>query len=361
MLDKKCALLLNFTANTYHWGCYGTSLELYETLIEKGYYINYISVTDIQNISPSPESINDFDDIEFANKFYKNNRSILTSAKDADVIISNGEGTLHGLEKPVLNLLYLMYSTRKYFNKPVFLINSSCYPTDGDPPSEPSSTLYGGVLRALNRVVVREARSAEILRDLGVKTKQGFDCLPRFIARRACRQSDANNGPLLLSGGVVMTGESAFTIASVISRSMKPGQTIRYLSGAKNALAPEDMGHAARMREAIPAMEIIVANSMSEWLDQINQASCLISGRFHHTLAAVALNTPIIAFPSNTPKITAICDMLGLSSPISYDAENFDALLEKRLKEVSQGESLRIPSTASRRMLELAARNFEDF
>ena len=31
-MDKPQALLLNFTANTYHWGCYGTSMELWQTL-----------------------------------------------------------------------------------------------------------------------------------------------------------------------------------------------------------------------------------------------------------------------------------------------------------------------------------------
>ena len=37
-MERKNCLLLNFTVDGYHWGCYGTSIELYDSLIERGYY-----------------------------------------------------------------------------------------------------------------------------------------------------------------------------------------------------------------------------------------------------------------------------------------------------------------------------------
>ena len=43
-LNGKKATLLNFTADSYHWGCYGTSIEIYHTLLEKGFYVNTVSV-----------------------------------------------------------------------------------------------------------------------------------------------------------------------------------------------------------------------------------------------------------------------------------------------------------------------------
>ena len=40
-LAAKKALLINFTGSSYHWGCYGTSIEIYHSLIEIYDYHNY--------------------------------------------------------------------------------------------------------------------------------------------------------------------------------------------------------------------------------------------------------------------------------------------------------------------------------
>ncbi|KIA76378.1 hypothetical protein DB43_AK00380 [Parachlamydia acanthamoebae] len=67
---------------------------------------------------------------------------------------------------------------------------------------------------------------------------------------------------------------------------------------------------------------------MEEWLDTINQATFLVSGRFHHSIAAFCLNTPFIALNSNTHKVHAICALLGQAEPLLFsDPELFDHLL----------------------------------
>lgn len=358
MIDKRCAVLVNFTANTYHWGCYGTSMEIYQTLNDLGYYVNWLSNRDVWGLYPSPLLLNNYDDCDFANRVFKGNRTLHTALIEADVIIVNGEGTLHHLDAGPRNLLYLMYAARRYLDKPVHLINHSCHPTGGDPLSEPALSLYGGVLRTLNLVVPRETHSAAILRDLGVTARQGFDCLPRFIDRHGIAAESAEEGPLLLSGGIAMPEAAAHRIASVVARFVRPGQKVRFLSGAKAFPASEDNMHIARMREALPELEVVVARSMSEWLDEINRAACVISGRFHHTLAAATLRTPVITFPSNTPKIDAVCGMLGLDAPIAYDEPNFEGILELRLQELSNGRAGCVSAAARNEMVALAGQNF---
>ena len=56
ILTKK-ALLLHFTADSYHWGCFGTSLEIYHTLLEKGYYVDTVGVDVTHSLTPSPMDV----------------------------------------------------------------------------------------------------------------------------------------------------------------------------------------------------------------------------------------------------------------------------------------------------------------
>ena len=130
-LHAKKALLFNFTASSYHWGCYGTSIELYQSLLEKNYYVEVFTVHYTHSVSPTPDKISDFDDKKFFDTFCAANGALVQSIDQSDVVISNGEGTLHRLGKAPINLLYLMYISKKYFGKKVHLVNFSCFP-NGD-------------------------------------------------------------------------------------------------------------------------------------------------------------------------------------------------------------------------------------
>jgi polysaccharide pyruvyl transferase WcaK-like protein len=57
---------------------------------------------------------------------------------------------------------------------------------------------------------------------------------------------------------------------------------------------------------------------MEEWLDTINHATFLVSGRFHHSITAFCLNTPFIALNSNTYKVHAICSLLEQAEPLHF-------------------------------------------
>ena len=108
-LEAKKALLINFTGSSYHWGCYGTSVEIYQSLLERNYYVEIIPVHVTHMVSPTVEKISDFDDAGFFTRFNQANASLVSSISESDVVVVNGEGTLHRLGKGALNLLYIMY------------------------------------------------------------------------------------------------------------------------------------------------------------------------------------------------------------------------------------------------------------
>ena len=66
------------------------------------------------------------------------------------------------------------------------------------------------------------------------------------------------------------------------------------------------------------------------WLDCIGRARQLVSGRFHHSIAAAFLGTPFVLMESNTPKNQALAKIFKMAPPLSYNDAEFRSRLEER-------------------------------
>jgi hypothetical protein len=357
-LERPTALILNFTGNVYHWGCHGTSSEIYQSLLERGYQVNWHDVRSTHALTPHPESEADFGSVAFVATFFKIHPYLEFALTDADVVVVNGEGTLHRSFRPPLNLLFLMHAARNIFRKPVHLINHSFFPSGGEAPDTTADGLYGRVARTLTRVVPREPASRRFLARLGVDCPQGFDCLPRFIARHGFTGASRPAGPLLLSGGVNMNAETAARVAAAVRPHLETGRRAFFLAGAKGFPAPEDARIHEWMRAGLPELEWLETRTMGAWLEAIGSASCLVSGRYHHSLAAATLGTPFVAFPSNTPKVDATCAFLELPPPIAYDDPAFIPKVTEGVAAALAGRAPQLSPAARQRMLDGAEANF---
>jgi len=67
---------------------------------------------------------------------------------------------------------------------------------------------------------------------------------------------------------------------------------------------------------------VINAPSVDTWLGHIAGAGLLISGRYHHSIAAACLGTEFIALNSNTPKIMGLMKSMGYPKPLIYSDQN---------------------------------------
>ena len=355
-LDQKQAVLLNFTANTYHWGCYGTSLELWTSLVERGYFVEMVNMREIHLLHPSPQNINDFDHAEFGIALLKANPRIYHLLLSADLVFVNGEGTLHGSGKGAFNLLYLMYIAKINFKKPVHLVNGSFFPSDQGEPHPQLDALYGRVARVLDQVVPRETQSKAVLQRLGVETMQGFDCLPRFIHRHGLLDSHVFAPTIVVAGGVTLTKDQTLKFGQALSQVKTAGARLLFLTGAKAMVNAED----ARIFEAIqsvcPSITLVNAQSMREWLAVLSHAACVVSARFHHTLAAVSLGTPCLVFPSNTPKTNASMAMLGMNHVLDIQ-QDLDPMVSQ-LELALQQKLPPLEMSYVRSVLPMAAQNF---
>lgn len=306
------ALLLNFTADSYHWGCYGTSIEIYQTLTEHGYYVEPVSVMTTHSASPTPEQISDFDSNDFFQRFQVNHFALVHAIASSDLVVINGEGTLHRTSKGALNLLYLMHVAKRFFGKTVALINSSCYPSGSVAAASESNAYYEKVFPHLDYVALREDTSVGIAREqLGATCANAFDSLPRFIKRHRLDSSHTPRGYVLFSGGISLTQEHIASFAAIAQELHQQGAQVRVLSGAKSAQAQDEKKFIELLTQFCPTITEVRANSMDSWLKTIAHANVLVSGRFHHTIAALTLGTPCAVLPSNTPKISAMLDTIG--------------------------------------------------
>lgn len=360
-IDQKQALLLNFTASTYHWGCYGTSMEVWTSLVERGYYVEMVNVREIHLLEPTPQQLKDFDQAEFGIAFLKANPRIYHMLLSSDVVYVNGEGTLHGPNKAAINLLYLMYMAKINFKKPVYLINSSFFPADNGQAHDQLDAIYGHVARVIDPIVPREAHSLAVLARLGVTATQGFDCLPRFIHRHGLIGSHEFTPTVVVAGGVNMTQAQTLQFGQALNKAHQAGTRCIFLTGAKAMLNSEDARIFEALQSVFPAITCVNAQSMREWLEVMARAACVVSARFHHSLAAVSLGTPCLVFPSNTPKTHAAMQMLGvdtlpsLSHDMSVIGDFVSAALQQHLQPIAPKLVAHVVELASHNFFETAS------
>jgi polysaccharide pyruvyl transferase WcaK-like protein len=359
MMDKPHAVLLNFTGNSYHWGCFGTAYEVWQTLLERGYTVDTVEVQDTHGIGPTPAMSNDFVDPDFFARFEQQNPRIVRVMRHADVVVVNGEGTLHRGSNGAVNLLYMMFAAKLFLDKPVHLVNHSFYPSGGMEPC-PLDEVYASVAAVLDKVVPREPGSAAVLQRLGIGFQQGFDCLPRFLDRHGLVHSSASSpgDGILVTGGVLLQDADIDAMTRALEPFAQAGQAIRFITGARNAPAFEDKRHYELLKAALPGLELVDAQSMTQWVKAIGSSACLVSGRYHHSVAAASLGVPFIAVSSNTPKIEATMHMLdGPQVIASLDDDNVQRI-EDFIGRALHGEAALVTEPSIRNAIALAENNF---
>ena len=92
-----------------------------------------ITIQDTQSLIFSPNTIDDLLSVEFQNQFIERNAALIDKIQSSDVVVLNGEGTMHGVSRPVLTQLLLVKIAKEALGKEVHIINHSVYPEDNEP------------------------------------------------------------------------------------------------------------------------------------------------------------------------------------------------------------------------------------
>lgn len=328
-------LLLNDTSDWYHWGCTGTSQAIKEEILRRGHDLNSIPINYTTTNACQPKYAEDYQSNDFYNKACHENQALFDTISDADIIVINGEGTIHHNNEAVNRLFYLSYVASTRLNKRVQIINHSSYPEVArEPKFVPIFQLYKIIYSTLDYIAIREHISHRLLSLMKIDCTLSFDCLPLSIKKAAPEINKNKTDRVLIAGSVSLTHQGVKELSKFIKQLNVNNVEVGILTGASDHMAKDDNAFLETLSKYDCEWKNIKTNSLIEWYDAISTASVLISGRFHHSIAAAFLNTPFLLFNSNTLKNTALCETFKVQGPYSFDEAGLCEMLLKKVENI---------------------------
>jgi polysaccharide pyruvyl transferase WcaK-like protein len=367
------ALILNHTGLDYHYGCFATSMALVAMLERDGYAVQTISVDMIAAVAQTPSAASDLTSKRFYDEFHDGNPAIASTLAGADIVVVNGEGTLHGMSRRARNLLYMVAISKHFHEKPTYLVNHSFLPTDYRSQQDAQAfAFYQSCAQYLDGAAARELRSHAIYRDMGIQCVQAFDMLPLFAQSHGIVRDDAadDNDAVVLGLGVGWPPDRAESLARVVKTVIPTARSVALLNGAPVREPPQEDAYPPLMAAVDTRMKTVFESSRAAggdmesearlWLSTIANASLLITGRYHHVIAALAMGTPVIGITSNTDKIESSISLLGVNPVIIDPREgNFEVAMHEAVSSVRSGriKAMKTDAAQRERVLAYAAAN----
>lgn len=339
-IRNKTVLYLNDTYNDFHYGCTGTSYVIRKELQKKFKSIQMISVEQIsRNIKIAPKKVSNFTSTKFFNNWKNKNSEIIEKIKNNDYIVVNGEGCISHYNDGTCNLLYAIYISKIKYKKNVSIINHSVFLknyVDHLSPNDENEfkKIIKLVYQNIDFCAVREFHSLiqlnYIIQNKGILS---FDSLPLYISRYFKKPKKNKNQIVITGGNFLNPKKFAIFIKKLIETNskLKNKKIVFLYSENINSPAQENILILQAIKKYIKKIEIIKAKSLNEWLSVIQESKLLISGRFHHSIAAFMLDTPFLVFKTNTLKVEAFVSMISKEDSLlrNYDDYNFNKAIHQ--------------------------------
>lgn len=249
-----------------------------------------------------------------------------------DLIVVNGEGTLHPQKQTLRWMPTLKWLQRKS-GKPIWVVNCSVQFVGASHES-----LYRSVLGAADRLVLRDPISKEECDVACICATLAADCA--FSTEPSCTDQ-AGQVIQAATGGkpfAVFTGSASVkrwpleTQMRLISRVVNAGLRPIYSSST----AEDDLNY-RRLKNAGVSLPIVTHNDLSfgEYCQLISQANILIGGRFHPLIFAAKVGTPFVAVESTTHKMKGLVRMLNCEEQLCEfdDADRQMGALDRAIAE----------------------------
>jgi polysaccharide pyruvyl transferase WcaK-like protein len=221
----------------------------------------------------------------------------------SDVVIVNGEGTLHDDKKAAIGLAQSAAFCRER-GIPCFLINS-VYQGNGSEMAD--------LVRQFNRVFVRESRSQTELRAHGIESEVVPDMtlshpnLPQ-AARKGILITDSSCDVATLQLHEFYTQTPEAELAT-LSKPLSASQALRISIARVIGRRASKRWGLKRHRPGKSRNQLFAAAPMEpvdDLFTRISSKSLIVTGRFHMVCMALLAGTPFIALQGNTHKIEGL-------------------------------------------------------
>ncbi|MFW6157942.1 MAG: polysaccharide pyruvyl transferase family protein [Planctomycetota bacterium] len=362
--------VLNHTGTSHHLGCLGAMYALEGELRRRyGPAVGIRRVPSTIDPGWSSECASG-DDFEKLVQEVGNRPVLAEHLDDTDLLVLNGEGTLHwpAANRRVWLWLAMVEHFKRQCGRAVWVVNSSFFSAD--------KLFLDCAARVFGRVehlAIRDPLSLATLRarhldhavqaaDLVFLTSVRMTGdVADMIASEHEPSLDAGGAPtLLLAGSSALTEENRPDWRETFSRLIEDltarHATLQVVFVAQSAmandlrLAEELAGRHANLR----LLSADLAPVESAWL--VGRADLVVSGRFHVNAFAIACGTPAILLPGNTAKNEGLASLADSQRYRSLALEEVEgALAFGRAALRVPGEKERSPA---KRLFRLAWNNF---
>jgi len=351
-------LLVNDGTYWHHWGCTGTSLALHEGMRAAGRVVDSVPAALMGRLGPLPEHARDLEDDALFHRFSQRNASLLLRMQAVSEVVIHGGDGIHGRGQLARTLLYLAWIARQRLGKRTSIINHSCSPGVGGASDPEADAFYSKVYASLDYIAVSDARSAAELARLGIACTESFDCLPLFIASlQPCNRSPERR--IVLAGSTAQDPALLQMLEGIATLALKQRYSVDVLVGASAFFSQNDL-------QLVPALHarlsgryrLVAATSEAQWLRSISGAHLLVSGRYHHSIAAACLGTPV-AVAGATAKIDGLIERLGLSREHAWlPAQDRDVAVSRAAALLRDPQPALVSPERLTQLAALARRNF---
>jgi polysaccharide pyruvyl transferase WcaK-like protein len=219
----------------------------------------------------------------------------------SDLIVVNGEGTLH-TQKQATRWLTVLALLPKVTQAPIWIVNSSLEITDAA-----ETPLFTAALGTAAHLALREPISFRLAASLGLDPVQSADCA--FLAEPAREDVAERLGvrrPYAVVTGSALVGRwPAETQRAALERLQAEGLNVVWTASERN-----DIENFRSLRLDLP----LITNEDAEYREYMRlvaDSEILVGGRFHPLIFAATAGVPFVATGSTTRKIQGLMEMLG--------------------------------------------------
>lgn len=251
--------------------------------------------------------------------------------KQADVVIVNGEGTMHS-SKPSAHILASVAPFCKENNIKSSLINSVY---------QNNEKSINKLIDHFDRIYVRESRSKSFLDSTKSKSEVVPDLI--FSMNYPFKKKNNSNSVIFTDSVLLEVTEKLFYKSNLFENSVfltmrasandplinfsDKTEKMNLKKLIKSLLKIGKQNNSSRIKRNIDYNKNILNNYLDkiEFLKTIERSSFIVTGRFHMVCLAILSETPFMTFPSNTHKTEGLLHDVGLSKRL-IDVSEIDKI-----------------------------------
>ncbi len=289
----KKAVLINDTTYDFHHGCEAVVSAIKNNLFERG----------VEVVATCPVGVH-----------FKKHPRLLSEIKSADLVVINGEGTIHHGREKAGWLLEVSDYTRS-IGVPCALINM----TYQENPTEFNERLKNNFL-----ICVRESESQKEVASVGL-TAEIVPDLTFILSKKYSELCFDRNGIGITDSAfsdvskdnLMSAIENSYLFLPVLRSYRNEGQfsvkeKLRHLKFLfANNFIKEDFNVLSE-EQFLKVRNKYIKTTLKSYMDSISGLELLLTSRFHSLCFSIVTETPFLAMNSNSHKVESLLKDIGL-------------------------------------------------